>query len=101
MASGRAQRITVVSRYLREFARISVMIAAPHAIIDTADVAGSRLKAMLCAAAREMVPGQVMEIVSRTPGSAGPVEEWCSAGGHSLLERVVRGPNYLYWVRTS
>lgn len=46
-----------------------------------------------------LADGQVLEVVSRYPGSRAEILDWCRRTGHLLLFVLERGEETLFWIR--
>lgn len=72
---------------------------SPRAILDAGGESGALLCASLYRCIEEILPGQVMQVISRVLHGRVEVPEWCSMAGHELLGTQEEGNETVFWIR--
>jgi TusA-related sulfurtransferase len=66
------------------------------------DVGGDRATALTRALGQcmnDLLPGEVLQVISHDIASSQDVEEWCMATGHQLLNARDSGQENWFWIR--
>jgi TusA-related sulfurtransferase len=72
---------------------------APHSILEAG---GEAVSVLLCAVAQsiaELLPGQVLEVVSSEPLAADAIGQWCREAGHELMQLILKEEGGQFWIR--
>jgi tRNA 2-thiouridine synthesizing protein A len=71
----------------------------PQSILDAGGEIDAQLSGSLYRHISKMVPGQILEVISRNPGSRTEVVAWCLRTGHELGQVTIEGMETVFWIR--
>jgi TusA-related sulfurtransferase len=74
-------------------------IPHPQSVLEAGSEASAILLAAMSRRTDELAPGQVLEVVSRSPSSAMDAIAWCHVTGHKLVALVSAGGEVRFWIR--
>lgn len=72
---------------------------ATPAILDAGGELAASLSGSMHRCLGDLAVGQVLEVVSREPGSRLQIPTWCRLTGHELLVTHHTGSDTLFWIR--
>lgn len=71
----------------------------PHSILEAGGEAIGVLLAAIARSIEELLPGQVLEVVSSHSLAADAVQQWCHETEHELLHLLLDGEDGQFWIR--
>lgn len=71
----------------------------PQSVLDAGGESCAGLRGSMYRTVATLDDGQVLEVVSRYPGSNEEIADWCRRTGHLLLSVLDRGEETLFWIR--
>ena len=71
----------------------------PYSILEAGGEAVGILLAAIGQSIEDLIPGQVLEVVSSQPLAGEAVRGWCQATGHELIGLVAGFEGEQFWIR--